>query len=236
MLKGQIGIVGLDNLDFSSRFASLFTCSWDKIDCALMTIGNYGQQERNKWRYQFGSKSIQLAWDELFHKSANSGFDNTKEILARLLETNHMFSDSILDAIISTYIKQCEDDNTYPWTYYYVKYPVFRPGSYGKLSNNDTENKPYMYSIMQTKTQWSQNTYIPYLKEADSTHLSRDEFGQYLVYKDVYISCENDSYIVHKIDDGSLIDTISVSQNEQGIDTEDRIIKLKKYIVDHNLK
>ena len=58
MLKGQIGIIGLDNLSLGSRFSSLFACSWDKIDCALMTLGNYGQQERNKWRYQFASKSL----------------------------------------------------------------------------------------------------------------------------------------------------------------------------------
>ena len=236
MLKGQIGIVGLDNLDLGSRFASLFTCSWDKIDCALMTIGNYGQQERNKWRYQFASKGMQLAWNELFHKSANAGFENTKEILVKLLETNQVFTNSSLDAIISAYIAQCETECVYPWTYYYVKYPVFRPGAYGKLSNNEAEKKPYMYSVMQTKTQWSQNTYMPYLKEADDAHLSRDEFGQYLVYKDIYIACENNSYGVYKIEDDSLIDTISIFQNEQGVDVEDRIIKLKEYITKNNLK
>ena len=236
MLKGQIGIVGLDNLSSGSRFASLFTCSWDKIDCALMTIGNYGQQERNKWRYQFASKGMQLAWDELFHKSANAGFENTKEILAKLLATNQVFNNSTLDVIISAYIAQCENECVYPWNYYYVKYPVFRPGSYGKLSNTEAENKPYMYSVMQTKTQWSQNTYMPYLKEADDAHLSRDEFGQYLVYKDAYIACENDSYGVYKIEDDSLIDTITISQNDEGVDTEDRIIKLKNYIAKNNLK
>lgn len=236
MLKGQIGIVGLDNLSFGLRFASLFTCSWDKIDCALMTIGNYGQQERNKWRYQFASKSLQLAWVELFHKSANAGFENTKEILAKLLATNQSFNDSTLDAIISAFTSQCENDSVYPWTYYYVKYPVFRPGSYGKMSNDNVANKPYMYSVMQTKTQWSQNTYMPYLKEADEVHLSRDEMGQYLVYEDVYIACENNSYGVYKNDDDSLVETITISQNEEGIDIEDRIIKLKKYIASSNLK
>lgn len=111
-----------------------------------------------------------------------------------------------------------------------VKYPVFRPGSYGKMSNDDVVNKPYMFSVMQTKTQWSQNTYMPYLKEADDDHLSRDEMGQYLVYDDVYIVCENNSYGVYRNDDDSLTDTVTISQNEAGIDTEDRIIKLKKYI------
>lgn len=230
MLKGQIGIIGLDNLSLGSRFSSLFTCSWDKIDCALMALGNYGQQERNKWRYQFASKSLQYAWDELFHKSANAGFENTHTILVELLKSKESFDDGILDGIISVFLAQCEKDNLYPWNYYYVKYPVFRPGSYGKMSNDDVENKPYMFSVMQTKTQWSQNTYMPYLKETDDAHLSRDEMGQYLVYDDVYIVCENNSYGVYRNDDDSLTDTVTISQNEAGIDTEDRIIKLKKYI------
>ena len=230
MLKGQIGIIGLDNLSLGSRFSSLFACSWDKIGCALMTLGNYGQQESNKWRYQFASKSLQYAWDELFHKSANAGFENTHTILVELLKSKESFDDGILDGIISAFLAQCEKDNLYPWNYYYVKYPVFRPGSYGKMSNDDVVNKPYMFSVMQTKTQWSQNTYMPYLKEADDDHLSRDEMGQYLVYDDVYIVCENNSYGVYRNDDDSLTDTVTISQNEAGIDTEDRIIKLKKYI------
>ena len=107
---------------------------------------------------------------------------------------------------------------------------IYQNGSYGKMSNDDVVNKPYMFSVMQTKTQWSQNTYMPYLKEADDDHLSRDEMGQYLVYDDVYIVCENNSYGVYRNDDDSLTDTVTISQNEAGIDTEDRIIKLKKYI------
>ena len=37
-------------------------------------------------------------------------------------------------------------------------------------------------------------------------------------------------YGVYRNDDDSLTDTVTISQNEAGIDTEDRIIKLKKYI------
>lgn len=107
-----------------------------------------------------------------------------------------------------------------------IKKSVAISGNYAELSYE----KPYMFSVMQTKTQWSQNTYMPYLKEADDDHLSRDEMGQYLVYDDVYIVCENNSYGVYRNDDDSLTDTVTISQNEAGIDTEDRIIKLKKYI------
>ena len=38
MLRGQISIVGLDHIDYVDRFYSLFSCTWDKIDCALMSI------------------------------------------------------------------------------------------------------------------------------------------------------------------------------------------------------
>ena len=232
MLKGQISIIGLENLAYADRFASLFTCSWDKIDCALMATGNYGQQERNKWRHQFASNSLQLAWDELFHKSANAGFDNTKNILVQLLSTNETFTDDILEGIATAFTTECENSKNYPWRYYYVKYSVFRPGSFGKLSNSKLKENPYLFSIMQTKSQWSQNTYMPYLKAADDAHLSRDEMGQFLEYGEQYIYCENAAYLLCKLDgeDEVELDRVDISQDDSGTDTEDRIIKLKRYL------
>jgi hypothetical protein len=98
-LKGQIGIVGLDHVEYCDRFASLFSCSWDLIDCALMSVGNYGQQERNKWRYQYASSRMQIAWDQLFHRSANTGFENTREILLELLSKAEWFTDEVLNRL-----------------------------------------------------------------------------------------------------------------------------------------
>lgn len=230
MLRGQISIVGLDHMDYVDRFYSLFSCKLDKIDCALMAIGNYGQQERNKWRYQFASSSLSYAWNELFHKSANAGFDNTKKVLIELLSTSETFTDAHLQTVVDAFISSCEDENVYPWRYYYVKYPVFRPGAYGKLSNTHADEKPYMFSVMQTKTQWSSNTYMPYLKAADDAHLSKDSMGQRLVYGDQHIICQNNGYLLRNNDDETIVETILVAQNEDGIDVEDRIEKLKNYI------
>ena len=123
MLRGQISIVGLDHIDYVDRFYSLFSCTWDKIDCALMSIENYGQQERNKWRYQFASKGMLYAWNELFHKSANSGFENTKKTLVQLLASAETFTDDTLQTLTDKYITACEAAGLYPWRYYYVKYP-----------------------------------------------------------------------------------------------------------------
>ena len=80
-LKGQI-IIGLEHFDYAKSGLNLFYVTSDKIDGALTAIGDYGrQQERNKWRYQYDSKAHSARMDELFHRSANNGFENTREIL-----------------------------------------------------------------------------------------------------------------------------------------------------------
>lgn len=229
-LKGQISIVGLDHVDYAARFASLFSCKWDLIDCALMSIGDYGQQERNKWRWQYGSKNMQLAWDELFHKSSNSGFEKTSEILIKLLSRTESFTNESLLEIRDAFISSCESLEIYPWRYYYVKYDTFRPGSYGKYSNDNVSAKPYLFSVMQTKSQWSTNTYMPFLKEADDAHLSRDSLGQRLVYGDRHVVCSNAAYLLRDNATETVIRTFPVPQNEDSIDTEDRVLLLKKLI------
>lgn len=229
LLHGQISIVGLENLSYTKRFESLFKCSLDKIDCAMMAIGDYGQVERNKWRYQYGS-TTQFAWDQLFHKSANSGYKKTKKTLVSLLSKNKVFSDEILTKIADDFIRQCERNSLYPFRYYYIKYREYRPGSYGKMHNNAADANPYMFLVMQTRTYLSQNSYDPYLKAASEAHLSMDDMGQRLIFGDEHIICTNNSFLRRKNADESIVDTIHIAQNSAGVDTEDRILVLKNYI------
>ena len=70
----------------------------------------------------------------------------------------------------------------------------------------------------------------PYLKVASEPHLSKDDMGQRLIFDNEHIICTNSSYLRRKNDDNSITDTIGIAQNEDGIDTEDRIIVLKNYI------
>ncbi|MCR5767695.1 MAG: hypothetical protein K6G45_04310 [Lachnospiraceae bacterium] len=83
---------------------------------------------------------------------------------------------------------------------------------------------------MQTKSQWSSNTYMPYLKEADENHLDKDAEGQRLVYGDSHIICTNTGYLLRKNDSEEVIEAIDVKQNDDGVDVEDRIIFLKEYL------
>ncbi len=229
LLYGQISILGLENLAYTDRFISLFDCNLDKVDCAMMSVGNYGQREQNSWRYQYGS-TRDTAWRELFHKSRNEGFENTSSILINLLQRTENFSDDILQGIIDDYLAKCENASRFAWRYYYVKYPQYRPGRFGKLGNYHADDQPYLFSVMQTQRQWSENTYLPFLKAADEVHLSRDHMGQRLTYENFYIICTNDSYLVVDNESEEVMDTISISQDEKGIDTKDRISVLKGYL------
>lgn len=229
-LRGQISIIGLEHLDLADRFVSLFECDSDLIDCALMTTGDYGQQERRKWRYQYGSKGMQTAWDNLFHKSGNGGFENTGRILVTLLSKAEVFTNAVLHEIVEDFIKSCEKENQYPWRYYYVKYDAFRPGSYGKYSNLDKVQTPYVISVLLTQYHWSQSTYMPYLKEVDEAHLLPGSFGQTLAYGEVGITCANSAYVLSNITTKETIDTITIQQDENGIDTQDRVEVLKQLV------
>lgn len=229
LLNGQISIVGLRNLVYTKRFESLFKCNLDKIDCAMMATGDYGQVERKEGHYQYGS-TRQSAWNVLFHKSANAGFDNTKNILISLLATNEEFSDEILKKIADDYLLECETNNLYPFRYYYIKYREFRPGAFGKMHNNSKATDPYMFLVMQTAKKRSENSYYPYLKVASDAHLSKNDKGRRLIFGDEYIVCTNNSYLRRKNEDDVIVDTINIAQNSDGIDTEDRIYVLKNYI------
>lgn len=232
LLFGQIGIVGLDNIDKSDRFMGLFNCNLDLVDSALMALGNYSQRERNNSRYQLGTKNtrVQKAWQDLFHKSANYEYDRTKTTLMALLDKAEVFTDNVLKQIVDDYIMECETNRTFDIRYYYVKYSCFRPGAYGKYYWRDFVHNPYKMLVMQTVQQVSQNSYQPFLYAVDhSEALSRDHFGERIIHGNVYIVCENNAFVVRKMDDESEVERLDITQNDDGIDTEDRILKLKEF-------
>ena len=233
MLKGQIGILGLDHIDYTERFISLFLCDWDLIDCALMALGDYGQMERNEWRYQYGSKGMQIAWHSLFHKSANRGFENTRRILIELLSQSDSFTNEYLKNIAESYVEESEKNNLFTWRYYYIKYDIFRPGSFGKYGKSSLENSQYLYTVLQTKTNISESSYVPFLKGADPSNCKRENLGQRLVYDNHYIIMENSAYFIKDNSSDEIVDSINIKQNENGIDVENRIEVLKNYLKTH---
>ena len=126
-------------------------------------------------------------------------------------------------------MKDCERENKYPFEYYYIKYAEYRPDSYGKMWNDDPEANPYMFRVMQTESRLSESSYYPALKAASDSHLSKEDYGDRLIFGDEYITCTKDSYVRRKSDDPNSELIIEIKQND-GIDAQDRIALLKDYI------
>ena len=233
LLYGQISIVGLEHPEYFERFESLFRCDWDLVDRALLSIGDYKQKERNGWRYQLGSSmSDGFAWKTLFHKSETlNGFENTHKILNELLLREEAFTNDYLNQIINDYLIDCENKQEYPWIYYYIKYndKVFRPERYGKYWWDDFENSPYVFTILFQRHKVSENSYNPFLKEIDKS-VSREHWGNRIYLNEgAYLIVTQSSYQVISTDDESekVQQEFDIAQNEKGIDTENRIEKMK---------
>lgn len=230
LLYGQIAIVGLENDEHFERFNSLFSCDWDLVDCALFTIGDYKQKERNGWRYQLGSSMADgYAWKNLFHKSDSlNGFQNTKQILNELLRKQVCFTNDYLCGLIDGYIAICQSRKEYPWIYYYVKYQEFRPGRYGKYWWDNFNKEPYVCNALFTQWQPSSNSYNPFLK-AVNKDVWREHWGNRIyLNENAFLSEAQTAYrMIDANDEITEINKVAISQNNAGIDTEDRIEKMK---------
>ena len=249
LLHGQIGVIGLDHPEYFSRFETLFNCNWDLVDCALMATGFYPKEE-NWWRSQFGSSEIESAWENLFHGNIA---DNTKNIVGTLLSKgdyghiykyfnpidNFKFTDEILKSIADSYIKECEDSNFYDFRYYYIKYPSFRPGRYGKYYRFF-----YGYSVIWAQHRISENSYNPFLKEIfesnefkeyikDNT-LKAELFKDFMLIDSVKVEISEDGFIFRDFESDEELEKLSIKksdkigedfplQNIKKADIEDRI-------------
>lgn len=219
ILQGKIDVVGLDNPDWFTKFKELFDCDWDLVDCAMLATGDYFRRD-NDWRIQMGSKHTEKAWRELFNSSSQSkGYSRTKETLAQLLSLPKVSNDALIH-IVDEYIRKHEEDSTFPWQYYYLKYSSFRPGRYGKYTMCD--DMPYRLGVIWAPQYESSNTYQPFLKEIHEVDRNYNGWRITLNNDGDYMWCDNDAFVL--LDkDGNVIDKFSIPQTETGIDTADRI-------------
>ena len=243
LLSGQIAILGIENHNLFNRFLSLFNCDYDKISCALLATNNYAQKIGKKHSfYQLGSSNTRnaKAWYDLFHRSTrNIGFEeNTKRAFVSLLTEHESFTNSILDTISNDYINKCNSLHSYDWRYYFIKYESFRPRekSFGKYWRLD-----YEMLVMVTEKQLSKNAYSPYTKEVqkrtrgaymcdylgqtDLLHMNGSNYYYRYSQSDIEVlTIELDEE--KQTHNDNIIKRIPINQNEIGIDTEDRILKL----------
>ena len=250
LLQGCLAIFDLDNslVNYSIKFAEIFKakCDYDDISCALLSFGDYSQKYSWRWRYGNNNDSV---WRELLTPSQRrEGFKNTKNVLYKLLNELIHYKDQDMKEIISAYLNlyEVEKDKPKEWKYYLVKYPEFRKNEDGFYYWKD-KAKPYESIMMRRSTMggfnWSPFLYI--LKEKIGDQLLLENYGAPLLitksnatlkftnhnngYKiEVYRDDDGGNEIVLKIINHKIVNAegiLEITQNEVGLDMEDRIDK-----------
>lgn len=138
LIYGYASGLGYDNLGLVDTFASLFdsTPEFVKIHRAMLAIDNYMQTDSN--RYYMGNHN-RSTWSQLLHKSRNrNNFEKTMAVLRMLLQ--RIKNGESLDIIINKYLSEKEEEQTFDWRYYFVKYPDMLRSADGELTWDDSND------------------------------------------------------------------------------------------------
>ncbi len=228
LLNGGISVIGLENIEYTNAFYSLFECDWSLVNRALLSIGDYSI--RVNWRYQIGSARNDTPWKAIFRAK-----DNVKahDALITLLKMKNVFSNEYLTTIIDNYLNSTI---IYDWRYYLIKYESMRPEKYGMYFWYDygtREKESYRILMMMTEKSIGGRNFNVFLKTLNDLDNSLDfSLGEYAYSGDgdklisevygVYITCDDTKYSIFNMSDSALIQQIEIPQ-ENGVDSKDRI-------------
>jgi len=235
LLNGGISVLGLDNLEYTNRFYSLFDCNRGLVNRALLTIGDYSL--KIGWRYQIGSSRIDATWKTLFHTNREN-VKRIHDILIVLLEKSETFTDDILNGIIDKYLISATE---YDWKYYLIKYDSMRPEKYGMYYWYDyqtREKESYDILMMLTEKSISGRNFNIFLKTLYD--MVKDEFpdksirlGEYAYQEDgnvIELNCirkhayyQDNEFIIEDAEHPDDKEIITITQ-VNGVDSVNRIL------------
>lgn len=238
-LNGFVSSVGVKNVDWCDRFYNLFDQDLNNVNRALLSINDIFVKDA--WRYQIGTSDNRLStgvWRDIFGpvKLGN----NLRNALQTLLEMHEKFTDKDLLEISWNYLQSARE---MPVRYYLVKYSHMMPNRWGKYywrDHDETGKDSYHVLMMMTEFSTGGMNYDIFLKTlydviggkskglelGDYSYSEYNNHGTdklYLRNQGVYLTLGNNRYSIFK-DDGELIETYDIHQNENGIDIEDRIL------------
>ena len=244
LLQGAIRVIGLDHIDFTDRFYSLFACDHSLVNRALLSIGDYALLVNNRFQIGSGSADFDSSWRAIFSTS-QQGIAPKRDILLALLSQSQHFTNDVLLSVIDRYLRETRE---YDWRHYLVKYDAMRPERYGMYfwdEENPHEKRGYNILMMWTEKSISGRNYNIFLKALNERLLCDFpdlgiSLGEYaysgdgsvlkLTFADKYLYFTDDKlYICHQTPDeqGHTTETIDmekpIPQTEQGIDLEDRV-------------
>lgn len=244
LLQGAIRVIGLDHIDFTDRFYSLFACDHSLVNRALLSIGDYALLVNNRFQIGSGSADFDSSWRAIFSTS-QQGIAPKRDVLLALLSQSQHFTNDMLQSVIDRYLRETRE---YDWRHYLVKYDAMRPERYGMYfwdEENPHEKRGYNILMMWTEKSINGRNYNIFLKALNDRLLCDFpdigiSLGEYaysgdgsvlkLTFADKYLYFTDDKlYICHQTPDeqGHTTQTIDMEkpilQTEQGIDLEDRV-------------
>ena len=247
LLQGNIAIIGLEEPEHFNKLATNFIKLYNgdihlkEISKALLTIGDYSQLA--SWRFLFGNAN-DSSWRELFTPSKKrKRFVETKNVLSTLLDTDTSDFSTYISNLIADFKKN--DEINKDWRYYFIKYPNMRRGNSGVYNwYQDPERvkaNQYQVYMMNTPQALSGRHWNPFLYEiAQNENLSKkvtlEEYGAKLVLNSTNekLESQNDGWYIYDSEDNQTQKVEVVQEN--GIDTEDRIEVIIKFLIDYLAK
>ncbi len=175
LLRGSLAVFDLDPSGDPSLFAiraraflQLFDdrhC-WPELTGALLALGDYSRKVDRHGGYKFydlGSPSSESVWRELFMGRSDAKLtEPLTQLLDNVAESRGDLG--VLKTIQSTFLDECELNQSLDWRYYLVKYPSMRRGTSGRYAVSQRG-----YSIcMLDKTVMRSYYRDPYLSELAS--------------------------------------------------------------------
>jgi len=234
LLNGGIGVVGLEYIDCTDKFYSLFDCDHGLVNCAMLAIGDYSLKVG--WRYQIGSAKNDTTWKTLFHTNKEN-VKRVHDVLIELLGKAAVFTDEILGNIISKYLNEAV---LFDWKYYLIKYKSMRPERYGMYYWYDyqkNEKKSYKILMMMTEKSIGGRNFNIFLKSLYDKCMAEYpdkviRLGQYAYQEDgstldltfaaKIVYYDNNSFIIEDKENDKSKVVIPIEQ-KNGIDTVDRV-------------
>lgn len=227
LIYGYVSGLSYNHLDLVKTFCDVFKPeNYIKIHQAMMSIGDYRQNDGNRYYVGNGNNST---WSQLLHRSNRKGLqDKTMPVLIEML--TRIKNGESLENIKNAYLKTQELSQKYPLRYYFAKYPEMIRGAEGELSygpendykcialNRHQYNGKHWYSFLNV----IYNELANQLKETyDKKVLSLDDYGANLsiLHPVSSVAVAEDGFIHYSQDQKK---EWTVSQVD-GIDKVDRV-------------
>ena len=141
LLQGTLTAFDLDSSTFRHRAAAFEAAfakpsRWHALTGAILATGEYQRQRPKSGAWQFGTSSSNhpAVWRYLLTEGTRTGLSTVRDVLGRFLDglaaANTDVESHCLD-VSHAWLARREDDLTFDWRYYLVKYPSMRSGDTG---------------------------------------------------------------------------------------------------------